>query len=38
MLTLIDNITIVLCVVGIFAISVFMSKKNTDMEAYYHSH
>lgn len=27
MLTLIDNITIVLCVVGIFAISVFMSKK-----------
>lgn len=34
MLTLIDNITIVLCVVGIFAISVFMSKKNTDMEAY----
>lgn len=37
MLTLIDNITIVLCVVGIFAISVFMSKKNTDMEAYYHA-
>ena len=37
MLTLIDNITIVLCVVGIFAISIFMSKKNTDMEAYYHA-
>ncbi|MCI8303974.1 MAG: sodium:solute symporter family protein [Lawsonibacter sp.] len=37
MLTIIDNITIVLCVVGIFAISIFMSKRNTDMEAYYHA-
>lgn len=37
MLTIIDNITIVLCVIGIFAISIFMSKRNTDMEAYYHA-
>ena len=37
MLTTIDNITIVLCVIGIFVISIFMSKRNTDMEAYYHA-
>lgn len=37
MLTTIDNITIILCVIGIFAISILSSKKNTDMEAYYHA-
>jgi len=37
MLTLIDNITIILCVIGVFAISRIMGKRSTDMEAYYHA-
>ena len=37
MLGIIDNITIVLCIVGIFAISRIMGKRSTDMESYYHA-
>lgn len=37
MLTLVDNITIVLALVGIFCISRIMGKRSTDMESYYHA-
>ena len=37
MLTLIDNITIVLCVIGIFWISRTMGKRSADMESFYHA-
>jgi SSS family solute:Na+ symporter len=37
MLGTIDNITIILCVIGVFAISRMMGKRSTDMEAYYHA-
>ena len=37
MLTTIDNITIVLCVIGIFWISRTMGKRSADMESFYHA-
>ena len=37
MLTTIDNITIILCVIGIFWISRTMGKRSADMESFYHA-
>ncbi|WP_369283828.1 sodium:solute symporter [Oscillibacter sp. GMB15532] len=37
MLTTLDNITIILCVVGVFAISHIMGRKSKDMESFYHA-
>ena len=37
MLTVIDNLTIVLCVIGVFAISRIMGKRSQDMESFYHA-
>ena len=37
MLTTLDNITIVLCVIGVFAISRLMGKRSQDMESFYHA-
>ena len=37
MLTTIDNITIILCVIGIFTVSHMMGKKSKDMESFYHA-
>ena len=36
-LTTLDNITIVLCVIGVFAISRLMGKRSKDMESFYHA-
>ena len=37
MLTSIDNITILLCVIGIFVVSRVMGKRSQDMESFYHA-
>lgn len=37
MLTTIDNITIIICVIGVFLISNTMGKESKDMESYYHA-